>query len=399
MPLDTGATDPSAMTNQHGEPASPSASTTPSTPSSQAESTRAPGFLRRIMSLGSRDAPSSRGSSRGTADENPLVKKASSLVPPNYTPAFKPRVFEPHQAYNDWAEQVVAFSDNGLRAELADMYAIFASMEQRPLMLDSSDADLFLRWFRTFFAVLAEIFDLEEQVLYVWVEGVDTLPKEKRGWETSRGRVCRELSDVRRSRMKAEIMRIGNDIVHGDELFDGRPVAQALPALATIVEDFVNGLEEYLDVKKHVLPACIRSLLSQRDAGRFYRNFWETALTLKQAQFTIVAATRWMDGRAAAKFRKKRMSSQVRRMYDAWVSTFSEQHSGVVREFEERVRVSEAERVKQAELHGAALARAQDLHDAQPSEYTGSEAASGSCASSLLLRSGIDFNHDSFVVV
>lgn len=322
-----------------------------------------------------------------------LVKKASLLVPPNYVPAFRGSDHGDAlvlQQPQDWAEDVVAVIDNGLRAELTDMYDIFESMEQRPLMLDSADVQRFSDWFATFFVLLAEVFDLEERVLFTWVEGVDLVPRQQREWESSRGRVCKELSDVRRARMKADVMRLGNEICQCEALFERRPVAPALPELANVVEQFVEGLVAYLELKRVLLPTCIRSLLSTKDAARFYRSFWELAERKACGTDIIVMVTRWRTRKQGLKWRKKHMSSRMRKLYTVWEEQFMTKHCGIVAEFEERVRASEAERVKQAEEHGAALARAQELI---VPEYTGSEAASSSCASSLL-RTGFDAVHE-----
>lgn len=328
--------------------------------------------------------------------ENALVKKASLLVPPNYVKAF---ISDPHLPYLtlplsvDWADEIALLFDNGLRQELLDMYEIFVYMEQRPLMLSTPDIVRFNTWFSTFFALLSTLFELEERALFPWVEGVDRLDRAAQVWDSARGRVCSQLNEVRRARMKADVMRLANEITRCETMFAGRPVAPVLPELAGLVDEFVHHLLAYLEVKRASLAACIRGLLSQRDVGRFYKSFFELSERMDWGGCTVVMMTRWMPRRAAARWRKRRMSMRARKLYVSWEERFVVEHSNAVTEFQELVRVSEEERVRQAEEHGAALARAQEpvLPD-----YTASEASS--CAWSLV-RGGFDVLPDSLSVV
>lgn len=321
--------------------------------------------------------------------EDSQLRNLPSLVPPNYKNAFEMREF----AYTtnflraQWAEELVAVPDNGMREELRDMYSIFADMEQRPTMLTGDDVTIFVEWFGTFLECIEELFYLEEQCLYAWIEGTDLLLAENRKWGTSTGRVKGTLSEAKRIRLKGDILRVGNDISVCVKLFERRPIAEVLPTLAAVVTRFVDQLVTYLDLKKDLLPPIIHKYLHQKDRARFERSYWDTARTLRHHECTIVLATRWMDRKQIRRWKGKYFGPR-KGLYGKWKTLFLDNHYAVVTEFAGRVLTSEKERLKQMEDNRAARAMMQQAIHALPNaqEYTDSEAPSGlssSCASSV----------------
>lgn len=321
--------------------------------------------------------------------EDTQLRTVPSLVPPNYKNAFEKREFAYTTKFSraEWAEELVAVPDNGMREELRDMYSIFADMEQRPTMLTGDDVTIFVEWFDTFLECIEELFYLEEQCLFAWIEGTDLLPSENRKWGTSTGRVKSTLSEAKRIRLKGDILRVGNDISVCVKLFERRPIAEGLPSLAAVVTRFVDQLVAYLDLKKDLLPPIIHRYLHQKDRARFERSYWDTARTLRHHECTIVLATRWMDRKQIRRWKGKYFGPR-KGLYGKWQRLFLDNHYAVVTEFAERVLTSEKERIEQMEDSCAARAMMLQAIQAMPSalEYTDSEAPSGlssSCASSV----------------
>lgn len=320
-------------------------------------------------------------------DNNGQGNSKVSLVPPHYTPAFRQREF-PLAPYGrgEWGRDLVVIQGNGLRTELRDMYAMFADMEKRPTMLTMEDVDLFVDWFATFLNVLGELFDLEETCLFPWIEGVDTLSHERRMWETDRGRVTGDLSEARRLKRKGYLLRLGKEIEHCADLFERRPVAEGLPALAEAVDKFVKQLMGYIEVRERDLPPIIYKYLRLNDRSRLERIYWGTARSLQHHAFTIVIATNWMGRKQLRRWKRRVLGIFGQGNYGDWKKTFSMDHHSVVKEFSSRVFTAEAERMAQVHENDIARARIQHLAATAPGEYySDSEAPSAissSCASS-----------------
>lgn len=328
--------------------------------------------------------------SRDKDEEEDVERTVPVLIPPNYKRSFAPRRFEYSTAFGkaDWAKELVAVADNGVREELKDMFSIFADMERRPTMLTSDDIALLVEWFRTFLASLQELFYLEEECLFAWIDGTDMLSTEMRKWGNGvkNGRVRGALSAAKRMRRKGEIVRMGNQILACQRLFERRPIAECLPMLAEIVSPFVDELVAYLDLKRDTLPPIIELHMQPKDRVRFERAYWEMARAQPTHETTVVLATRWMDRRQIRKWKSKYFGPK-KGAFGRWKDAFMDEHQGIVLEFANRVTICEEERMKQMQESENARAMAQLAIQKMPPlpEYTDSDAQSAlsSCASSF----------------
>lgn len=341
-----------------------------------------------LSSLASKESTPDNDDDKEDSNDEP---KVPPLIPPNYKNAFELRTF-PFTANfprSSWAEQLIAVPDNGIRQELSDMYSIFADMERRPTMLTADDVSLFVQWFTAFLTSLEELFYLEEQCLYPWINATDHLSEEHRKWGTSptSPHVKGALSAAKRMRCKGDIIRLGNGICSCERLFERRPIAECLPILADAVAPFVDELSSYIDLKRDLLPSIIHGHLRQKDRMRFERNYWDMARAQPAHKTTIVLATRWMDRSQMRKWKAKYFGPR-KGLYGKWKTEFMEDHCAIVTELADRVQMSELERIKQIEDNQTARARVQQGTQFMPSpvEYTDSEPQSelsSSCASEM----------------
>lgn len=333
-------------------------------------------LLQRILSL------STKNSGRSSCAGEPNI----CLVPPNYNRAFRYRTMPPVLfTAGQWADELVAQADNGIRAEISDMYAMFANVEMRPTMLTLADVDLYVHWFRTFLNVLREFFDLEEACLFPWVEGVDSLSNERRLWETDTGRVTGQLCEARRLKKKGHLIRLGTEIEDCTKLFERKPVAEGLPSLADLVDQFVSHLMDYIETKERELPPIIYRHLKLRDRPRFEKKYWATAQCYENHAISIVVATGWMDNRQQRSWRRRILGIGGKTTYNKWVHACEVNHSFVVKEFARRVSLAQEERLAQIHENDIARARAQAQVEAyETADQSGTEGrsvVSSTCAS------------------
>lgn len=315
-----------------------------------------------------------------------MMKKRSSLVPPNYVSIFTKRHFPLTRTSNksEWAEQLISVPNNGIRSELADMYQIFEQMEKRPLVLTSDDVNLFYDWFNIFLLIVEEMFLLEETCLYAWIEKADELSAEDRKWEASPHRLTGELSEARRLKQKGKILKLGSEIRAYGQHFYGRPVLQSLPGLAAIVEQFTDELIAYLDLKKLILPGCIKARLSHKDRARFEKNYWLTTRRMEMPAYTVIASTRWMDRQEVRRWKAKWFAGPGKGIYGKWKKVFDKKHREIIDEFKRRVEESQQERDTQVMMHEMTLARVAETpagHDSEQDSIT--RESCGSCGSSF----------------
>lgn len=338
----------------------------------------------RLSKTQSSDDRDGAGGSRDD-DADRLLRKRSSLVPPNYSPIFHKR-YIPLMLFSrkaHWSAQVVSFADNGIKLELQNMYSIFESMEQRPLMLTIADISMFYDWLGTFSIILSNLFDLEELCLYDWIEGKDQMTEEQRKWEEAPARITGELSESRRKRRKGELLVLIVCINDCRGSFEGRPVMEGLPQLADRVEKFVAELLAYLELKHEITTKHIMKRLRPKDRIRFERKYWSEAQQVHCPELTIVAATRWMGRRELRRWKSKYLVGIGKANYELWKESFNLQHYSLVEKFEKSVKQAEEERMIQIQDNDMARARAQPLETVACSDSEGGSLTSTSCASSI----------------
>lgn len=310
--------------------------------------------------LFSSDSPA-RNKQKSNAENEMLLQKRSSLVPPNYQPIFRQRQFplQTNWSSSQWAEELISLPDNAVRKELTDMYSIFDSMDNMPLMLTIQEIDLFKEWFRTFEVILQNLFDLEEQSLYEWIEGTDKMSAEEKKWDSPPAKITGELSEGKRLRKKGEIIQQASEIGAICSNFQGRPILQGLPDLAKCIHPFVEHLLDYMELKQRLLPGYIYKQLRRKERARYERRFWSCLLRYEQCAETVAAVTTWME-RATKRKLKVKWLGGIRGSF-AWERLFFEKHQICVVEFAQRVAESQLEREKQMEMNEIARARVRQL--------------------------------------
>lgn len=307
--------------------------------------------------------------SRGSSD-TPTTTKTSSLVSANYTPVFqRPENAQPiHPSRREWAVDAISAGDNALRTEINDMYTIFLSLEHRPFMLSTDDIGLFYEWYGTFHVILQQIFYLEEEALFPWIEGTDGMSREDRKWRKAPGAIVGEISDAKRRRIKGDILRRGNVILDLHDAFKGRPILHTLPLLADAARMLVDEILTYLHLKMAHLPRIINERLRIGDKQRFEKSYWSVARQLEEPACVIVASTDWMRWGRLRRWKFSCLNGGARLTYAKWRAVFYKSHRGLVDEFLQRVRDSEKEREIQVRMNDMARARALEAFGASDSD-------------------------------
>lgn len=356
------------------------------------------GNFRKLLSWGRRQGsrntenePREEHKSQGTGK---LFKRTSSMLPPNYSSVFVDRTpaLTIVSKRSQWALEIVAMSSNGVRQELRDMYKMLTDMERRPLTLTTDDMDIFLRWFGTFGRVLEILFELEEKCLYAWVEGKDQMSEEDLKWQNPHNTIKGDLSEGRRMKRKGLILqRLITVQRSGSDMFTGRPVAERLPELAVLLDEFVRALLQYLEAKESHLPRVVMDNLTQKDRRRYEQLYWSSLLRAAGndrdiANIVTVSITRCMGRRQRSRWRRKYFKGMSRREYALAQKAYFREHYSLIKELEGRVAADEVERIQMAAENAALRARADAVGDwpaEQPIDTDDDSLATLSVASSV----------------
>jgi hypothetical protein len=327
--------------------------------------------LRKMFSWGRQEAASNMGSCAGAShdeEENEKTPLSVQQQPTFVSPIVKLTYV---RSRAEWALEMVALVNNGIRAEISDLSKMWAAMEKWPLMLTTNDMSVFFAWFGTFASIVRTLFELEERCLFAWIEGKDMMTSEERKWDATSGRIKGVLSEGRRVLRKGTIVGLLDGVeMYTAETFAGRPVAERLPQLAHLANELVESLLDYLALKEELLPEVIVSSgLKLKDRKRFERHMWSeihkvfppgasaASISPVHAGLILVAATRWMSGPARRRWQRKYQPGSARE-YGEWSELFFTSHCVAVVELERRVAEAEEERVRQALENSNVHARA-----------------------------------------
>jgi len=140
-----------------------------------------------------------------------------------------------------WSVDVLAVSNNSVRAELNDMYYIVQSMLKRRFDLSHDDIDDFYIWFEVFNFFLQGIFELQEQAIFQLVD--------------KRIKLQSTLSPEGRKDFRNSITYELRKIDEYQPRFQTRPPGEVLPQLVGFVDEVVPRILRYYRVmEKHVPP-------------------------------------------------------------------------------------------------------------------------------------------------
>lgn len=312
-----------------------------------------------------------------------LMKKRSSLVPAGYENVFTDNTPPLTIASkSEWSLEVVTLLNNGLRHELADMYAILIQMEQRPLTLTIDDMDLFFQWLSVFTLAARAIFDLEEKALYAWIEGKDMQSAEDKKWCEAPQKIKGDLSEGKRMLLKGDILQHLEKLDDsGSDMFFGRPVIEKLGELAESLDAMVKSLCRYLDCKESKLPVIIiQHSLTQKDRKRLETHQWNAIIPLASgdkdfARMIRACITRWMTPAVFSKWRKKWVPSFTKTENGLCRDAYYKKHYRAVKDLADRLLADEEERTRAAEEQGALRARVSAIPDDAHTEHIEFEAS------------------------
>lgn len=350
--------------------------------------------LKNRMSFGtSRGASSHDVSSRAGSAEEPKSLEQEldelNLAPPNYKRIFTPHKFTIETVENkrkNWAMDLILTPNNGIRAELNDLYNLFSIMEKRPLQLDAHDVELLFSWYEVFNKILENFFELEEVCLFEWIEGRDLIIGSQKYWTNPEGIIERGVfSTGRRKKRRGEILAIMREARGFENRFAGYPVLQILPRFGEAIEELVPVLDSYMRDKEQKLVEIITKRFTRKDRERYDYKFWSKIREMGRGELTLIAMMRWMSKKEGKVWLTKMKSLKVANKAEitGWMEEFETKHHGIVKECEDKLRLAIEEKKVQIEIHENARQRAVEKSKLS---FIGFDLPSGSMRSEITLE-------------
>uniref|UniRef100_A0A7S2Z8U4 Uncharacterized protein n=2 Tax=Rhodosorus marinus TaxID=101924 RepID=A0A7S2Z8U4_9RHOD len=183
------------------------------------------------------DGPPMRDPLMATGGTKPMTQRGKQYH--NVTLTEPPLYFTP--VGKRWSLDILAVSNNSVRAELNDMYYIVQSMSKRRLDLSHDDIDDFYVWFEVFNFFLQGVFELQEQAIFSIIDQRVTLQStlSPEGRRDFRNAITYELKKIDEYQPRVQT----------------KPPGEVLPQLISFVDAVVPRLLRYYRVmEKHVPP-------------------------------------------------------------------------------------------------------------------------------------------------
>lgn len=259
----------------------------------------------------------------------------------------------------------VAMVNNSVRLEVRDLYRILQSCEARKLHLGPSDMDLLFAWFEEFEILCVDLFEMEEDLLFAFIERNDHLSRYDRVWSGEGDKLKGALCEAKRTLAKGTITAAFSKFNDLEDEFCGRPVAQVFPSLAPVTEELTTAVLSFVALKDQELPPALQTRFSEKEIRAQEKKYWAEAKVMEHSDVILSLATRSMTPDERARWKSRALPSRaailgLRTSGAELYARFERCHQAFVIESEELVEVAKAERAKLIEASKLANGAAAD---------------------------------------
>lgn len=259
----------------------------------------------------------------------------------------------------------VAMVNNSVRLEVRDLYRILQSCEARKLHLGPSDMELLFAWFEEFEILCVDLFEMEEDLLFAFIERNDHLSRYDRVWSGEGDKLKGALCEAKRTLAKGTITAAFSKFNDLEDEFCGRPVAQVFPSLAPVAEELANAVLSFVALKDQELPPALQTRFSEKEIRAQEKKYWAEAKVMEHSDVILSLATRSMTPDERARWKSRASPSRaailgLRTSGAELYARFERCHLAFVTESEELVEVAKAERAKLIEASQVANGAAAD---------------------------------------
>jgi len=253
----------------------------------------------------------------------------------------------------------VCMVNNSVRLEVRDLYRILQSCEARKLQLGPTDMELLFAWFEEFEILCVDLFEMEEDLLFAFIERNDHLSRYDRVWSGEGDKLKGALCEAKRTLAKGTITSAFARFNDLEDEFCGRPAAQVFPALAPATEELASAILSFVALKDQELPPALQTRFSEKEIRAQEKKYWAETKVMEHSDVILSLATRSMTPDERARWKARAAPSRaailgLRTSGAELYARFERCHLAFVTESEELVETSKAERAKLIEASKSA---------------------------------------------
>eukprot|EP00184_Porphyridium_aerugineum_P005992 CAMPEP_0184694860 /NCGR_PEP_ID=MMETSP0313-20130426/2687_1 /TAXON_ID=2792 /ORGANISM="Porphyridium aerugineum, Strain SAG 1380-2" /LENGTH=483 /DNA_ID=CAMNT_0027153219 /DNA_START=487 /DNA_END=1938 /DNA_ORIENTATION=- len=221
-----------------------------------------------------------------------------------------------------WSLDVLALYHNAIKKELIDMYSMVENMLKFQMNLGYSDIERFYNWWEVFEGFLVDYFEIEEQVLFPYIETKFQLERTK-------------LSKAERNLIKGRLTQAMNQIDDMEDTFMNRPPGEVLPRFVDFLDAFAPRLLGYFHIENTVIPNALQKYFEPEDRARIQALVFDFLKTREFGNETLVLQSRWLTENHLKTWKQETLRGTSRVAYPMWRAKLEKVHGAVVREFKQ----------------------------------------------------------------
>ncbi|KAA8496479.1 hypothetical protein FVE85_0208 [Porphyridium purpureum] len=224
-----------------------------------------------------------------------------------------------------WSMDVFALPHNALKRELLDLYKILGSLQRRMIDLRHSDIDDFYNWWEVFEAFILDYFDMEEKIVFPWIQSRIPLGKTK-------------FSQTQRSILKGRLSKLMHDVDECEYKFSYLPAGEVLPRLLQCMDKFSPRLLEYLGEQERRLPRALDKKFAAADKAVLDQKLMDYMMQAKYTNELVTIMTRWLNDAQLKEWKRTNLKGTARLSYTMWKNSLYKNHVSIVTEMIQRNR-------------------------------------------------------------
>jgi len=230
------------------------------------------------------------------------------------TPTLKGWIIS-YATYGDKFEMdLFALLHNGARRELVDLYCILSSFVKREDQLTLQDLERFFTWFRVFENYVVEMFIVQAEVIFRWIQLFTDLPK--------------GLTDEERRFDQGEIYEVMNSIRDLESVRTEDEITEVVYTLMDAGDELATRCMKYFYMAEQQIPPLIAQFALQQDKDQVEDQVVQTILQGHHGHSFIPICTRWMGtNELLNSWLDRFLRPRSRRaQYPTWVKNFRRDH-------------------------------------------------------------------------
>jgi len=220
----------------------------------------------------------------------------------------------PEPYMESWAKDVFVLQHNTIKTEIRNLYKIVASMEKRGMNLLGETVGQFYEWWAGFVAHFSLLMDVEEEIIFPWIERRADL-------------VTTGLDAEQRTAIRTQIVNVLNTISSQEAKVGYMPPGEIAPKMLLYLNQFCPIVLGYMSRCIYNVVPRLEEAYSMEDCAsellpaiaRFYR---------VNEDWSLVAPlfTTWMDKQQVTYWKRTFLNTKERLGFSLWVRGFRRGH-------------------------------------------------------------------------